>query len=55
MLLIKEQRNYMKTKSCYICYKKIENKCLKNKKYLKLEIIVIIQGNIKVLRVAYVI
>ena len=55
MLLIKEQRNYMKTKNCYFCYKKIENKCLKNKKYLKLEIIVIIQGNIKVLRVAYVI
>ena len=43
-------------KICYICKKKkIENKYLKEKYFVKLEVIVIIQGNIEALRIAYVI
>ena len=56
-LLTKEQQeSYKNSKICYICKEKIENKCLKDKKIINLEIIVIIQENIDVLHhIAYVI
>ena len=55
-LLTKEkQEPYENTKICYICKEKFENKYLKDKNIIKLEIIVIIQGNIKVLLIAHVI
>ena len=55
-LLTKEQQeSYENAKICYICKEKFENKYLKDKNIVKLEIIVIIQGNIEVLRIAYVI
>ena len=55
-LLTKEQQeSYANTKICYICKKKFENKYVKDKNIVKLEIIVIIQRNIEVLRIAYVI
>ena len=43
-----QQESYKNAKIC-------ENKYLKDKNTVKLEIIVIIQGNIEVLRIAYVI
>ena len=55
-LLTKEQQeSYENGKICYICKEKFENKYLKDKKIVKLEIIVIIQGNMEVLRIASVI
>ena len=55
-LLTKEdQKSYENPKICYICREKFENKYLKDKNILKLEIIFIIQWNIEVLRIAYVI
>ena len=55
-LLTKEQQeSYENAKVCYICKKSFENKYLKIKNIVKLEIIVIIQENIEVLRIAYVI
>ena len=49
-LLTKEQQeSYENAKICYICKGKFENKYLKDKKYCKLEITIIIQGNIEVL------
>ena len=55
-LLTKEQQeSYENGKICYICKEKFENKYLKDKKIVKLEIIVIIQGIMEVLRIAYVI
>ena len=55
-LLTKEQQeSYENAKICYICKEKFENKYLKDKNIVKLEIIVIIQGNIEVLHIAYVI
>ena len=54
-LLKKEQQDsYENAKICYICNKKLENKYLKDKKIVKLEIVVIIQGNIEVLGITYV-
>ena len=56
--LIKEQnQSYVNAKVCYIFKEKFKNRHFKDKKYCKVwfEIIVIIQENIKVLRVAYVI
>ena len=54
-LLKKEQQDsYENAKICYICNKKLENKYLKDKKIVKLEIVVIIQGNIEVLAITYV-
>ena len=45
-LLTKEQQeSYGNAKICYICKEKVENKYLKDKNIVKLEIIVIIQGN----------
>ena len=48
----------LRLKICYICKEKFENKYLKDKKYrnmVKLQIIVILQGNIEVLRIGYLV
>ena len=50
-----QQQSYEKTKICYICKEKFKNKHLKGKNIVKFEIIVIIQGNIQVMHIAYVI
>ena len=55
LLTREQQKSYENIKICYICKEKFGNKCLKDKKYVKLKIIVIIQGNIEVLLIAYVI
>ena len=48
-LLTKEQQeSYENGKICYICKENIENKYLKDKKPVKLEIIVMIKENIEV-------
>ena len=53
-LLTKEkQESYENAQICNICKEKFENKYLKD--IMKLEIIVIIQGNIQVLPIPYVI
>ena len=55
-LVTKEQHEpYENEKICYICKEKFENRYLRNKKHHKLDIIVIIQENIEVLHIAYVI
>ena len=55
-LLTKEQQeSYANAKLCYICKEKLENENLKDKKYYKLGIIIIMQENLKVLHIAYVI
>ena len=55
-LLTKElQELYENTKIGYICKEKFKNKYLKEKNIVKLGIIVIIQENIEVLPIAYVI
>ena len=52
----KEQHeSYENAKICYICKENFEKKYVKDKRYLKLEIITIIQENTEVLRIAYVI
>ena len=55
LLTIEQQESYKNTKVSYICKEKFENKYLKDRNIVKLEIIVIKQGNIEVLRIAYVI
>ena len=55
-LLTKEQQeSYENAKICYICKEKFENKYVKDKNIGKLEIILILQGNIKMLGIVYVI
>ena len=55
-LLTKEQQeSYENAKICYIYHEKFYNKYLKDKNIVKLEIIVIIQGNIEKLHIAYII
>ena len=55
-LLTKEQQElYENAKICYICKEKFEKNMWRIEKIVKLEIIVFIQGNIEVLRIAYVI
>ena len=55
-LLTKEQQElYENAKICYICKEKFEKNMWRIEKVVKLEIIVFIQGNIEVLRIAYVI
>ena len=55
-LLTKEQHeSYENTKTCYICKEKFENKYLKDNKYRKVKIVVIIQRNIEVLGITNVI
>ena len=56
MLLTKEQQESDENaKICYICKEKFEKKYFKDKKYRKVRDHPIIQGNIKVLCIAYVI
>ena len=52
-----QQESYENAKICYTCNEKFDvwNRCVKDKKIVKLEIIVIIQGNIEVQYIAYVI
>ena len=55
-LLIKEQHESAEnSKICYICKEILKKKMRKIKNFVKLEIIVIIQGNIEGLRIAYAI
>ena len=55
-LLAKEQQElYENAKICYIYKERNEDKYLKEKKIVRLEIIVITQENVEVLHVAYVI
>ena len=55
-LLTKEQQElYENAKICYICKEKFEKNMWRIEKVVKLEIIVFKQGNIEVLRIAYVI
>ena len=55
-LLTKEQQeSYENPNIFYICKETFEDKFAKDKKYLNLGIIFIIQGNIEVLSVTYVI
>ena len=55
-LLTKEQQELCENaKICYIYGENLKTNYLKNKNIVKLEIIVIIQGNIQVLHIAYVI
>ena len=51
----KRQESYENAKICNICKEKFENKNLEDKNIVKLEIIVIKQGNLEVLYIAYVI
>ena len=46
--------SYKNSKTCYIYQKEIESKYEKDKKYCKLDIIVIIQGNVELLCIIYV-
>ena len=56
MKLLQEQEEPNEyRKNCYISKEKFEVKNLKDKSIVKLEIIVIIQGNIEVLHIAHVI
>ena len=55
-LLTKEQQeSFENAKICHICKEKFENKYLKDTNTVKSEIIVIVQENIKVLHIAYMI
>ena len=54
--LTKEQhKSFENLNICYICKEKFEKKYVKDRKDLKLEIIVIMQENIQALHIAYVI
>ena len=55
VLTKEQQESYENAKICYIFKEKFENKYLKEKHIIKLEIIAIIQESIEVLRMAYVI
>ena len=55
-LITKElQKSYQNAKNCYICKENLRDKYAKDKNMVKLGIIVIIQGNIEVLCITYVI
>ena len=55
ILTKEQQKSYENGKICYISKEKFENKYSKENNIVKLEIIFIIQGNIKLLYIAYVI
>ena len=55
LLTKRQQESYENTKIGHICKRKIENKYLKGKNIVNLEIIFIIQENIEVLCIAHVI
>ena len=50
-----QQESYENAKICYICKKKLKIYISKIKNIVKLEVIVIIHGNIELLCIAYVI
>ena len=50
-----QQESFENAKICHICKEKFENKYLKDTNTVKLETIVIMQENIKVLHIAYMI
>ena len=53
-LLTKEQQeSYENAPTFYICKEKSKTKYLKDRNIVKLEVIVVIQGNIEVLQIAY--
>ena len=54
LLTEKQQESCENAKICSICKEKFENKYLKDKNFVKLDIIVIIQGNVEVLSTASV-
>ena len=55
-LLPKEQQeSYENVKTCYVFIGKFEDKYAKNMNIINLETIVIIQGNIEVLQIEYLI
>ena len=55
-LLTKEQQEpYENVKICYICKETFKNKYLQDKSMIKLKIILIVQENIEVLCIAYVV
>ena len=55
LLTIEQQESYENVKICYIFLKKLKTNIQNIKNVVKLKIIVIIQGNIEVLHIAYVI
>ena len=58
LLTSEQQKSYENAKICYICQEKFKDKHAKDKKYCKfvnLGTTVIIQVNMEVLRIAYVI
>ena len=55
LLIEEQQESYENAKTCYVCKEKSGNKYVKNKNIVRLEVIVIIQGNIEVLHIAYLI
>ena len=55
-LLTKEQQeSYENRNSCYICKEKSKTKYIEDRNIVELEVIVVIQGNIEELRIAYII
>ena len=50
-----QQKSYENAKICYFGKEKFENKYVKDKNILKLEIIAIIRVNIEVLHIAHVV
>ena len=54
LLTKKQQESYVNAKICHIYKEKFENKYVKEKVRVNLEMIVIIQRNIEVLHKAYV-
>ena len=55
LLTKQHQESYKHAKVCYICKEKIENKFMKDKSYCKVRGHAIIQRNVDVLHIAYVI
>ena len=55
LLTKQQQEQFENANKCYDCKEKFENKYLEDKKIVVLQIIVIIQGNIEVLHIAYAI
>ena len=54
LLTEEQQKSYENANICYVCKETFENKYFKDKKIVKLEIILIMQRNIEMLRIAYV-
>ena len=50
-----KNESYENAKIYYICKEKFEKKNMKDKKYRKVRVIVLIQGNVAALGIAYVI